>query len=190
MVVARTPTARVTLLDADALAVAAARVNVPEAVDVLLSDAWVAVPSGSSFDVIVSNPPVHKGRCQDFSVLESLVNGLGEHLSPGGTAYFVTQSYVPAALVGGASSVGKDGDGDSASQRVDVLAFDGRFTVWRVGSARGASPTRKKKKERKRNKSESHETGSTSSAKRSKESKSESHETGSTSSAKRSKESK
>ena len=118
--------ARVTLLDADALAVAAARINVADAFDVLLSDAWTAVPKDSHFDIIVSNPPVHRGRCQDFSVLEALLSGARSHLADGGAVYFVTQSYVPAAMVSsdvGGATVVRDTDKSGELNRIFIARY-------------------------------------------------------------------
>jgi 16S rRNA (guanine1207-N2)-methyltransferase len=150
------PTASVTLLDADALAVRAAKRNVADATTIL-SDGWEHLPKKARFDLIVSNPPVHRGRCQDFSVLEDLVTGALAHLRPNGQLIFVTQSYVPTALVG---TVG-------AASSLKLVAYDGRFTVWRLGGGetvpqlsdrkrkRGAAASTKSHRKEKRKKRES-----------------------------------
>ena len=62
----------VTALDADALAATATRINVPAA-HVHLGDGWRAVEGLGPWDAIVSNPPVHKGICEDYRILKSLI---------------------------------------------------------------------------------------------------------------------
>jgi len=112
----RTPDLRLTLLDADAVALEAARANVPNARHVL-SDAWGSLPEGRRFDWIVSNPPVHCGLQPDFTVLSALLEGAASRLRPGGALWLVAQVYVPVGQLHGAAK----------------LAFtNGRFSVWRV----------------------------------------------------------
>lgn len=65
---------RVDAVDADALAVEATRANVPEA-KVHLGDGWHAVQGQGPWDMIVSNPPIHKGVSEDFGILQSLIEG-------------------------------------------------------------------------------------------------------------------
>lgn len=117
------PKATATLLDADALALRVAKRNLP-GLNFVLSDGWNMLPTGACFDVIISNPPVHRGRCQDFSVLEDLILGAAVHLKPAGVVIFVTQSYVPAGLIALQSGA-----------TVDLIAYDGRFSVWQMTSS-------------------------------------------------------
>eukprot|EP00038_Savillea_parva_P002972 m.119612 g.119612 ORF g.119612 m.119612 type:complete len:1736 (+) comp11028_c1_seq1:326-5533(+) len=124
-IVQRTPSVRITLLDADAVAVRAAQRNVPEACAVIASDGWTNLPGDASFDLIVSNPPVHQGRCQDFGVVQGLLQGALPHLRKGGCVLFVTQSYIPAGLMGLRVKGGS----------VQLVASDGRFCVWRLDAA-------------------------------------------------------
>jgi len=115
-----------TLLDADAVAIDACRENVPGAKRALVSDCWKALEHRSlHFDWIVSNPPVHRGRMDDFRVLMELVQGSGPRLRPGGVLWIVAQEYVP---VGGLL-------GDFAD--VTCPFDDGRFTVWRAAEWQG-----------------------------------------------------
>lgn len=52
----------------------AARRNVPDAEDYTLADGWQS--QSDLFDWVVSNPPVHAGQPDDFSVLEELIQGM------------------------------------------------------------------------------------------------------------------
>jgi hypothetical protein len=82
---ARSPGAKVTLLDADAVALTAARENLGSTITggavaaapctFVLSDGWAGLTEGETFDLIVSNPPVHLGLQPEFTVLSSLVAG-------------------------------------------------------------------------------------------------------------------
>ena len=89
-----------TLLDADAVALEAAAINVPAATR-CLSDGWSGLSSTPrhGYDTIVSNPPVHCGTQQDFSVLRRLVVGASERLRPGGTLWIVAQEYIPVGAM-------------------------------------------------------------------------------------------
>ncbi|WP_029006794.1 methyltransferase [Azospirillum halopraeferens] len=82
--------ADLTLLDVDALALHAARQNVPGAACVL-SDGWSGLAPRDRFDLILSNPPLHRGKEEDFGTLDALVRGAGERLRPGGTLLAVVQ---------------------------------------------------------------------------------------------------
>jgi len=122
----RAPGTELTLLDADAVALEACRENVPGARRLLISDGWRALEGRRlRFDWIVSNPPVHWGRADDFSVLLELVHGAGPRLRPGGVLWIVAQEYVP---VGGLL-----GDFSDVSCPFD----DGRFVVWRAAGWQG-----------------------------------------------------
>jgi len=82
----RSPSAALTLLDADAVALTAARENLgggggggsgaaAPPCTFVLSDGWAGLAAGETFDLIVSNPPVHLGLQPEFTVLSSLVAG-------------------------------------------------------------------------------------------------------------------
>lgn len=87
---ARTPDVRLTLLDADALALQAAAENLPDA-EYVLSDGFTGLPGAARFDLIVSNPPIHRGRQEDFSVLAALLAQGMKLLRPKGALVFVAQ---------------------------------------------------------------------------------------------------
>ncbi len=115
------PSIRLHLADADALAVHAARANVPTA-RVHLSDGWGGLPLRPRFHSIVSNPPVHLGLQTDFRILRTLVAGAARRLRAGGSLWLVAQTYVP---VGRLLAM-------QARRLQDFRAAydDGRFTVW------------------------------------------------------------
>ena len=121
------------VLDADAVAIAAARENVPAASAHLLCDGWPHAPSAFAarggkplrYDWIVSNPPVHRGQPDDFRVVLGLVRGGYDRLRKGGVLWMVAQQQVPIGRMLAA-------DGRYAWVRADVSAC-GRFVVWSAG---------------------------------------------------------
>ena len=73
------------LLDADAAALAAARENLAGCdppCAIVSSDGW-SFAADETFDVIVSNPPVHLGLQPEFSVLAALREGVRGEAQPG-----------------------------------------------------------------------------------------------------------
>lgn len=120
---AREPTAAVSFLDVDALALEAARRNVPGALT-LLSDGWNAA-GRSTWDLVVSNPPWHAGKQESLTVLEGLVAGAARRLVVGGGLVFVTQRRLPVEPLLA-----------EAFERVEVLGDDGPWRVW-AARARG-----------------------------------------------------
>lgn len=115
----RRPEAALHLLDADAVALEAARANVPDGV-FHLGDGWRAAPD-LRVDRIVSNPPIHRGKGEDFSALAALIAEAPRHLRSGGMLELVVQSQVPLQkwLT-------------EHFARVEAIADDRRFTVWRA----------------------------------------------------------
>lgn len=86
----RVPEAQITLLDVDALALHAARQNVPDA-DLLLSDGLAGLGPRERFDLVVSNPPLHRGHRDDHRMLAELVNSAPQRLRIDGALLLVTQ---------------------------------------------------------------------------------------------------
>lgn len=117
---ARQPRARLFLADVDAVALVAARENVPGA-QYLLGDGWGAVELGARFDLVISNPPLHRGHAEDRGVLDALVQQAPMRLVSGGSLVLVTwrMAGISAAL-------------REAFPRAEVLAEDGHFQVWRA----------------------------------------------------------
>ncbi len=90
----REPRLRVDLLDNDAVALEAARRNIPKG-RTILSDGWRAVEK-KRYDVILSNPPIHRGKAKDFDLLEAFLEDAPEHRTRDGLVRFVVQRTVPA----------------------------------------------------------------------------------------------
>jgi len=88
------PTTELHLLDRDALAIRAAKSNLPGAV-FHLGDGWRTVPGELRFDLVVSNPPIHQGVTRDDEVIRELVNGAADRLAPAGLLLLVAQRTVP-----------------------------------------------------------------------------------------------
>ena len=146
---ARAPTLRVHLLDADAVAIAAARENVPTAARCFVCAGWPPLTSFKKrkpkrYDLIVSNPPVHAGQPDDFGVLVTMIRGARRRLRKGGSLWFVAQEQVPAGRLLALH-------GRFAWVKAAPTA-DGRFVVWSAGGraeeaeATGAAPKRKRKR--------------------------------------------
>ena len=91
------PTARVDLLDVDAVALAAASENLSGA-RLIPSDGFDALVS-ERYDLIVSNPPYHEGKSQTGGVVERLVRGAADYLVAGGSLVLVTQRRFPVAAL-------------------------------------------------------------------------------------------
>jgi len=109
------------LFDADALAVRAARKNVPGA-QVAMGESWGSLPTYQRYNLIASNPPIHVGKARSYKVLQRLVEGAPARLANKGSLHLVIQSQVPVR-----------GLLDEHFDDVSETANDGRFRVWRCG---------------------------------------------------------
>ncbi len=89
---AREPGIALDLLDSDAVALEAARENVPGARLVL---ARRLADVAGSWDSILSNPPLHAGVSEDHAHLEQLIADAPARLRPGGSLSLVVQRRVP-----------------------------------------------------------------------------------------------
>ena len=81
---------RLTMLDIDALALHAARQNVPDA-ELVLGDGLDALGSRERYGLIISNPPLHRGKDEDFGMIEALIAGTKKYLKLRGSLVLVTQ---------------------------------------------------------------------------------------------------
>lgn len=91
---ARTPSVQIDLLDADTIALAAAAENVPGARRIA-SDAWHGLPERRRYDWIVSNPPFHRGKSEDFAALTALIAEAADRLAEDGALWLVVQRQIP-----------------------------------------------------------------------------------------------
>lgn len=121
-ILARQPLAKVDLIDADALAVEAARENVP-AGRVVIGDRLAAV-GNKRYDAIVSNPPLHAGVAEDHGAMQHLIRDAPEWLMRGGVLQIVVQRRIKAGE-----------PMREAFGNVEVVAEDERYRVLR--SVRG-----------------------------------------------------
>jgi 16S rRNA (guanine1207-N2)-methyltransferase len=85
------------LLDADLLAVAAARQNLsrlglPNAM-ALASDVLQAV-EGQTFDQIATNPPFHAGKAVEYLVAQEFIRQSWQVLEPGGQLWLVANRFI------------------------------------------------------------------------------------------------
>ncbi len=115
-ILAAAPTARLDLIEADAIALAAADENIPEA-RAIVGHA-LASAGDTRYDMIVSNPPIHDGIVESHTVLKALIADAPRHLRPAGRLLLVVQSRVPVmpALA-------------AAFPKAGILVDNGRFTV-------------------------------------------------------------
>ncbi|CAK0886071.1 unnamed protein product, partial [Prorocentrum cordatum] len=138
------PEARLVLLDADAVALEAARRNVPGAEEVVLADGLgglgAAEAAAEPFDLIVSNPPVHRGHADDLSVLMRLISEAPARLRPRGELWLVSQEHVPTGQLFELARKSQPGSALLVTEMVPTA--DGRFTIWKArlaeAGARGA----------------------------------------------------
>lgn len=112
------PDARLTLLDSDALALEAARENVPGA-ELVLSDGLVGLREGSEFDWILGNPPYHEGKAGSRSVIEAFAEGASRVLARGGRILLVVQR-----------TFALDRSLDRYFEKVSLRAEDRSYRVW------------------------------------------------------------
>ncbi|MFH1762809.1 MAG: methyltransferase [Gemmatimonadota bacterium] len=108
----------VDLVDVDAVALEAARENLPGS-RIHLREGLPPVEDGP-FDAIFSNPPFHRGKAEDPEMIVSMVRGAPALLRPKGMLVFVAQRRLP--LEGALHERFRD---------VTVLAENSTFRVWK-----------------------------------------------------------
>ncbi|MBA2321767.1 MAG: class I SAM-dependent methyltransferase, partial [Deltaproteobacteria bacterium] len=111
------PGGRLVGLDADALALEAARRNVPE-LEARCLDASVSIGKGN-FTAIVTNPPVHQGSSFDRDLTAAVLTRALAALAPNGILVAVALRGVPLGAM--MSATGRE---------VTVAAEDPRYRVW------------------------------------------------------------
>ncbi len=116
----RQPDVVLTVVDADAVAIVAAKENVPDATAHILADP-LSLPDQPTFDMVVSNPPIHAGKERDYRVVQRLIESAALHLRKGAPLWMVVQRQVPVT--------------DALQMHLagaQCVATDGRFQVWRA----------------------------------------------------------
>ena len=91
----KNPNAAVTMSDVSTIAVEAAKETAAKnrvGARAVLADGFEGIQG--SFDLIVSNPPFHKGVGTDYSFIEKFAAGAKAHLKHGGEAYIVANSFL------------------------------------------------------------------------------------------------
>lgn len=119
-VLARRPDARVTGLEPDALAARAFLLNIPGA-RAVVGGGWEPLDD-ATWDVVVSNPPYHRGKDETLVEIDDFLGGLARRLNPDGVMRCVVQRRLP--LDARARAVGLD--------RVEPVADGGPYRVWEV----------------------------------------------------------
>jgi 16S rRNA (guanine1207-N2)-methyltransferase len=113
--------ATVDMLEADAVALEAARENVPEARAVLGAD--FSDLGAARYALIASNPPIHVGRARDLTVISRLIADAPRHLEPSGALLLVTERTVPVPRLA-----------KEHFAAVELIAEKGGYRVWRLAN--------------------------------------------------------
>lgn len=116
------PGVTIDMIEADAIALEAARENVPGARAV--NGDSLSAAGDRRYDLIVSNPPVHDGIAESRRVLDRLIAEAPGHLEPQGRLLVVVPRRVPVLAALAASFA-----------RACIVGDDGRFTVAMGGLA-------------------------------------------------------
>jgi 16S rRNA (guanine1207-N2)-methyltransferase len=116
---AKHPDARVDMLDNDSVALAAATGNVQGARAILGTS--LANTQGRTYDIILSNPPLHQGIVKTGALVEKLIADAPAHLATGGILQMVVQRQIALER-----SIGEHLGG------VQIIAEDNRYRVWRA----------------------------------------------------------
>ncbi len=114
------PDALIDAIEADSWSLEAAKENVTN-VQHLLSDGWSKVPNDRQYKLIVSNPPIHIGKEQDFSILRRLLQGAKQRLHRKGALFIVLQGQVVLPRFVG-----------STYRTCEVVQQNRSYKVWRV----------------------------------------------------------
>ena len=104
------------MIEIDALALAAARENVPLARG--FPGSALSASEQRHYDLIVSNPPIHEGVRESTKILEQLIADSPARLGPEGELRVVVLRHIQAAAMI-----------EKAFGAVTAIAEDGRFRV-------------------------------------------------------------
>ena len=114
------PGLRLTMVEADAVALAAAKTNLPSST-AFLGYALDVLPQDHRFTAIVANPPYHSGKARSSTVVSRLVQDAPRYLEPDGALWMVLQNQVNVAA-----------KLDVHFDAVELVASDKRYKVWRA----------------------------------------------------------
>jgi 16S rRNA (guanine1207-N2)-methyltransferase len=115
-----TPTLSLTLIDADAICIEAAKANLPHAT-CHIGASLSALPESEPFDIIVANPPYHDGKARSMSVIQTLIRDAPGRLADGAALWLVVQRQVNVSAC--------------LAEHLDTpecVAENRRFRVWRA----------------------------------------------------------
>jgi 16S rRNA (guanine1207-N2)-methyltransferase len=107
-------------LDADVLAVAAARENLPQA-RTWLGSSLDDIPVAAPWDRVLSNPPIHESVVRSYRTLDQFAAGVGRRLQPDGEVWLVAQRQVPVTDLFAQTAL-----------RAQIAAERSGFRVWRA----------------------------------------------------------
>lgn len=113
----REPSLRVDLLDVDTVALAAARINVPDA-RTILADGIGRLETGP-YGWIVSNPPYHRSKAETLETVAALIREAPARLAPEGRLALVVQRRLPVEELL-----------EDAFGSVERVAADATYRVW------------------------------------------------------------
>lgn len=105
-------------LDADALAIEATRHNAPGVSRLWLADRLSTLPDTTSWQWVVSNPPFHQGKDEDFGVMRRLIADAARRAD---CLWMVTQRQIPCGQLL-----------EADFRVVEAVERTSRFTVWQA----------------------------------------------------------
>ena len=109
----------ISLLDADSVALVAAKENLPDGKSFFCGSSLEAVGK-ETYDLIISNPPIHTGKEQTFDIFRSLCATAPDHMNNGGRLLCVVQRTVPAARI----------LSETTLKQPEILAEDRSYRIW------------------------------------------------------------
>jgi 16S rRNA (guanine1207-N2)-methyltransferase len=114
------PEVGIDALDFDLYAIESARRNVQD-IPFFVSDGWQGLPNDRRYDLIISNPPLHRGKAEDRETLSSLISGAKSRLYRQGSLVLVVRRQLPVQR-----------QLEEHFHRVDLLKKNNHFWVWRA----------------------------------------------------------
>ena len=108
------------MIEADAVALEAAKSNLPEAT-AILGHSLRALPPDARFTAIVANPPYHNGKARSSAVITRLLQDAPRYLEAGCALWMVLQNQVNVTT-----------ELNAHFDTVDLVASDKRYKVWRA----------------------------------------------------------